>query len=381
MNVRTFVRISGRRPWSGYPSRPRPAACGTGRPRASSRSRRPVRHRPGGRPGLPGPGAPRRGRRTGPPHPRRWPPTARGTPSTGWRRRLPWTAGDGLPACGETVAPPPQAAVSRLTASTSARAGWFMRFPRFAWRVSRRIVPASAEAPGDTWTGPAVPAGPRSILPAVGPAATTGPAERAVRSGLADGIDSRVLPWHDGGTDLMAEETAPASGRSCRGVPRWHRRRRHTARRVVPRSPSGRRSATSSSRASRPWIRPSRPTPPSRCGSRAAARPRGSPAARSWPRRPQGDRSGWQRSVASPRLRRPNTWAPRGAPGAAIDANDVGRPSEAVLQAVKRLDDEAAAATAPKTGAGAQLVVGGSAEDDATGAEKNTARDPADPAT
>jgi RNA polymerase subunit RPABC4/transcription elongation factor Spt4 len=64
--------------------------------------------------------------------------------------------------------------------------------------------------------------------------------------------------------------------------------------------------------------------------------------------------------------------------GAAIDVMDVGRPSDAVLQAVKRLDDEAARAAAPETGSGPQLVVGGSAEDDATGAQKNAARDPSD---
>ena len=71
--------------------------------------------------------------------------------------------------------------------------------------------------------------------------------------------------------------------------------------------------------------------------------------------------------------------ASRGTPGAAIDPTDVGRPSEAVLQAVKRLDDEAATAAAPKTGSGAQPMVGDSAENHGTGAEKNTARDPSDP--
>jgi len=72
--------------------------------------------------------------------------------------------------------------------------------------------------------------------------------------------------------------------------------------------------------------------------------------------------------------------AGRGMSGAAVDGTDVGRPSEAVLQALKRLDHEAAEATAPKTGSRAQLVVGGSAEVDATGAEKNAAREPSDPA-
>ncbi len=72
--------------------------------------------------------------------------------------------------------------------------------------------------------------------------------------------------------------------------------------------------------------------------------------------------------------------AGRGTPGASIDAIGVGRPSEAVLQAVKRLDEEAARATALTTGTDAQLVVGGSAGEDGTGAEKNAARDPSDPA-
>jgi len=71
--------------------------------------------------------------------------------------------------------------------------------------------------------------------------------------------------------------------------------------------------------------------------------------------------------------------ASRGSPGGAVEEEDVGRPSEAVLQALKRLDDEAAEANAARTGSDAKLVVGGSAEDDTTGAEGRTARDPSDP--
>lgn len=65
--------------------------------------------------------------------------------------------------------------------------------------------------------------------------------------------------------------------------------------------------------------------------------------------------------------------AGRGTSGATIDVKDVGRPSDAVLQAARRLDDEAARAAAPETGPGSQLAVGGSAEDDASGAEPTPA--------
>ena len=71
--------------------------------------------------------------------------------------------------------------------------------------------------------------------------------------------------------------------------------------------------------------------------------------------------------------------ASRGMAGDAIDPTDVGRPSEAVLQALKRLDDEAATAAAPQAGPGAQLVVGDSTEDHGTGPDNHAARDPSDP--
>src|SRR5512140_678516 len=53
-------------------------------------------------------------------------------------------AGGGLPACVGAVALPPQAAVSRLTASRSARAGRFKGSPGLAWMTSRRMVLVSA---------------------------------------------------------------------------------------------------------------------------------------------------------------------------------------------------------------------------------------------
>src|SRR5664279_1863487 len=54
-------------------------------------------------------------------------------------------AGDGLPACGETVASLPQAAVSRLTASTSAQVGRFMS-PPVALEMGRPIIPGPGAA-------------------------------------------------------------------------------------------------------------------------------------------------------------------------------------------------------------------------------------------
>jgi RNA polymerase subunit RPABC4/transcription elongation factor Spt4 len=72
--------------------------------------------------------------------------------------------------------------------------------------------------------------------------------------------------------------------------------------------------------------------------------------------------------------------AGRGMSGAAVDVEDVGRPSEAVLQALTRLDHEAALTPAPRAGTGSQHVEGDSTEEDSMGAENNAARDPSDPA-
>jgi hypothetical protein len=73
--------------------------------------------------------------------------------------------------------------------------------------------------------------------------------------------------------------------------------------------------------------------------------------------------------------------ANHGTPGSPADANDIGRPSEAVLQALERLEREAAEPPDPATDSGPRGESGDSAGDAGTGADDTPARGPADPAT
>ena len=72
--------------------------------------------------------------------------------------------------------------------------------------------------------------------------------------------------------------------------------------------------------------------------------------------------------------------ASHGAPGSQVELKDVGRPSEAVLQALERLEREAAEPPGPATDPGPRGLGGDAADEAGAGAGDTRAQGPADPA-